>query len=790
MSLIRNKILYVCACLMLVAGLQGTWLPSAFAAGSLTLQVSPGFGGEYKDVNLVPLQITITNTGADIDGNLVLEADHSNDSTATYYVPVSIGKGTTKKVTLMVPGENLSPSDVVMFMAGEKEIARMAVGGRRVDEDNLLVGVLATDPDTANFLGALPRNVYSNPVRVVPLSGEGMPDSSATLQTIDVLVLNNFAADQLKPEQIQAIRDWVKQGGTLVMAGGTHYSKIAGAFGELSPVTVDGTASVSSLAGLAKGDQKKAVSLQQPFTLSKAAVKSGQVLYQEGSIPLFVKKPAGLGSVLYVAYDLAEEPLASWSGNGELWSGVLMKTLVSDRRESITRDGRYWNLTEAAQTFPSLQAPNFVWMAVAFAGYALLVGPIMFLVLRGKKRRGYIWGVVPVVSIATCFGLYFYGLYQHGSHVKVSTASHVELGGGGQAVVHSASAVFVPSGGDYEFRVKGSQTVLPVNINRGRGDSESVKEIWVQTSPQQSLVKFRDVEHWSIRTVYAKSVVDDTGKIESNLQYDAGKLVGTITNNTKYAWRDVKIINGRNVQDIGDLAVGASVPVNISNDFSMTGNGRDIFRAKQSLLPQEMQGSRDYRRSREFNMVQFLNERRGPYRQSQVYPVKLLGWVHEPMVDVEITGEKAKRDDLTLITTNLEIKPGKNGYVFYPAGTFEAIQKDSNASNLYEDEEGYGMDKGEITFDFPIDRQRLKVSKVYFFSFSRDKGSFDKQVYNWKTNAFDPYDKAFANDVLADDKVAQYLAADGTLRIKFINNSNDTRQLGMPSVGVEGWVVK
>ncbi|MCK9927658.1 hypothetical protein MXD62_10820, partial [Frankia sp. Mgl5] len=105
------------------------------------------------------------------------------------------------------------------------------------------------------------------------------------------------------------------------------------------------------------------------------------------------------------------------------------------RAQNVNRDGRYWQLVQAAQTFPSLQAPNFLWLAVAFGGYALLVGPIMFLAFRGKKRRGYIWGVVPVVSIITCFGLYFYGLYQHGSDVKVSTTSQIDLGGTGQAVV-------------------------------------------------------------------------------------------------------------------------------------------------------------------------------------------------------------------------------------------------------------------------------------------------------------------------------------------------------------------
>ncbi|WJH34629.1 hypothetical protein N6H14_33565 [Paenibacillus sp. CC-CFT747] len=39
------------------------------------------------------------------------------------------------------------------------------------------------------------------------------------LDGLDMLVLNDVATDQWKPEQIEAIGSWVKRGGQLVLAG-------------------------------------------------------------------------------------------------------------------------------------------------------------------------------------------------------------------------------------------------------------------------------------------------------------------------------------------------------------------------------------------------------------------------------------------------------------------------------------------------------------------------------------------------------------------------------------------
>lgn len=787
MNVIIRSLLFLCICLPILTGIAGIHPIPAFAESAIKLQVNPGIGGEYKEVELIPLQVTITNSGDDMEGTLVLEAKRGNESAATYYQPVSIGKGSTKKVTLMVPGFNLLPSDVVTFQQGETELARASIGGRRVDPDTLIVGVLATDPDTANFLATLPRKSFSA-VRVISMNPEEITTSQG-LQMVDILLLNNFSADRLNAEQIEAIKSWTKQGGTLLLAGGAHYSKAASQFADLSPVTVEGTAAVTSLTSLQQVNKEKAIALEQPFTLSRATVKSGKVLYQEGNIPLFVLGNANKGNVLYAAYDLTEEPLASWSGNSDLWAQLLPQVVDRSKlREDMDFHYRYYQLTNASEAFPSLQPPNFLTLAVAFAGYALFVGPILFLIFRSKKARGYIWGVAPGVAILGCLSIYLYGYIERGPDVKLANISYINLDRSGQAEVTSATSIFVPSGGDYEVRIKNSDSVLPVRRDY-RGDSEErVGDTWVNAAANQAAVQFKGVEHWSIRSLITKRTIPDIGQIESNLVYENGKLVGTITNKTKFSLRDVKLINERNVQDVGTLAAGESVQVSITNDFASMNVNRDNAPARQNLLPNGIKSEKEYRRSREFRMLQFIDRDEPINADYWQYPVKILGWAEQPVVEAEVVGEKSGNTDLTLITSDLEVKPGANGYVFYPAGTFDA-RRIADSGEIEEDGGGYHVAQGEITFDFALQKENLKIDKIYLFTWSYDRAFLDKQVFNWNTQTFEPYDKVFQGQTLSGDKLVQYLSPEKTLRIKFINSSTDHKHLGEPAIGVEGWVV-
>ncbi|HZG17695.1 MAG TPA: hypothetical protein VE710_22165 [Candidatus Bathyarchaeia archaeon] len=778
------KIMLACLCLFI--GQEWSKPMKAEAQGLIKMEVQAGIGGDYKEADLIPIQVTVTNQGEDVSGEIVIASPDNDILTATYYQPLAIGKGTTKKVSMLVPGRNLKTTDVVQFMQDGKQLARASITGRRFSPDSFFVGVLAADPDTANFLGTLPKASFSAQVRMITLNDEVLPTDSRSLGMFDMLVINNFATDRMQAEQIRAIKDWVHRGGLLVLAGGSHFEKGGDAFQDISPVRVDGVTTFPTISSLVQGERKP-IAFTQPFTVSRGQLMHGQVLYQESGVPLLAHQEVGQGKVLYVAYDLIEEPLASWSGNSSLWSEILQKTRgKADPMEGVETAHQFWPIINAAERIPTLTAPSISWLAILFGIYALVAGPILFFVMRDKKKRTLIWGIVPALAIVMCVTIYLFGIFQRGTQVLVHNVSYLELDTSGRAEAATSSAMFVPTGGDYEVNLPDSELLVPVHRRYRGNDEKLMQNTWVNTSATQREVRFLDVEHWSIRSILTQKVVPDAGSLVPDLMYQDGKLVGTVTNQTKYLLRDVKIANGRIIQDLGTLKPGQTVKVEVGSDPNRRLN-RDAYLYLKSLLPEHIKKEQNPESSREYGTLEMLERKNG---LSMNEPVRMFSWTEDPIVKMDVNGEETKKYDLALITAPLQIKPSPDGYVLYPQGTFTPVMV-SNSNEAEDVGNGFIMEEGEIQLEVDTKKdknQAFTVSKIQIFTWSDDNTSFKKQVYNWRTKKFDEFDKAFVNNTMTEDKVKTYLSPEGKLRLSFSHQYQESRHLGYPEISVEGWV--
>ncbi|MET3292806.1 UNVERIFIED_CONTAM: hypothetical protein ABID98_005503 [Brevibacillus sp. OAP136] len=775
---------------MLVACLLDPLLPRAFAEQAIQLSVTAGIGGDYRESDTIPVQVTVMNGGGtDVEGNVVIATGNGSDLfSAAYYQPVSVAKGATKQVTILVPGTEIGPNSYVAVQQNGETVAKTTIGGRRYSQDSLLIGVLASDPDTANFLGTMPKNKFSEQVRVLPMKAEQVPQAAAQLGMLNMLILNDFALDSLNEKQIQAIKEWTQNGGMLILAGGATYAKSAGALAELSPVAVTGVGSVSKLSGVTV-EKEQPVQLPSPLIVSMGTVKEGRLLAAEGTVPVTAVRSVGQGKVLYVAYDLAQEPVASWSGNSRYWADLLTKAFGSSLYAHMNNPANdIWALDNASDRIPALKLPEVPWLALYFGLYALLVGPVFYYVLRKKRKQSYMWGIVPAFAVVAGVGIFAYGAAQRGSGMVLHSTGYLQFTQAGQAKGIEVASAFVPRSADYEAEVKGSGRVWPI-IN-GRGNEVEPK-VWISAQNDHTTAQFRDVEFWSVRKLGMMTSIPNAGSFVSDLSYRDGKLSGTVTNRTQYPLHDVKIIAGQTIQPIEDLAAGASVKVDLSfNAQAQIAPGRRLYSSKNNLIPQAVQNNSNAEDSREWMMLDILDQGRQNALDNS-NGVMLMGWSDMPINDVEMKRETVRKEHLTLVTSPLSIKPSPDGTVFYPAGTFQAIMTESTAETD-ELDNGYQMRAGDITFEFHLqeENQQLQVSKLYIYTWSEDKTLFDKQVYNWQTKTFVPFDQAFADNKLEGAKIGTFLSPDGVLRVKFSHSRDEYRHIGTPVVGVEGKLVK
>lgn len=784
----KRWLLAFCAFLLLVAGVPLGLTGTALAEGSIQLGVTVGIEGKYREMGMVPVVVTVRNGGADIEGDLYVATGERGDSRfeVANYQPVSIASGVTKQVTILVPGSELDSRSFVALMQNNKIIAQTPVTGVSYSEDTLMIGVLAENPDTANFLGVLPKGSIHNPVQLLTMKADNMPVTGTQLQMLNMLVINNFALDSLNEQQIKAIRDWTNSGGMMILAGGAQYKKAGGVLSDLSPVEVTGVSSVQTLSSL-KADKTNLIALTSPFTVSNGTVKAGKVLYSEGNIPLMVVHNVGAGKVLYVAYDLAAEPVASWAGNSRFWADTLVKafgSFINTSNRSMIDN--VWPLHDAADRVPSLKIPEVGWFAVFFGIYALVVGPVLFYILRRGRKQSYMWVIVPALSVLAGIGIFSIGAIQRGVGVKLHQVGYVELQNNGQANAVSVTALFVPSNDDYRLTIKGEGITQPVT----EGDYiDQIPRTWISIQPDQTHIDFRDVEFWSMRKVATEQSLSDVGKIESNLSYENGALKGTVTNHTKYSLRDVTISTGMQVQEFPQLAAGSSIEVNLPFAPQQQARRNQHRMNMGHALPQYMQSNGYERETREqliVEMLDMLDRRSGP---SEV--VKLVGWTNEQVVEAVVPNENTENSSIAMVTSTLQVNPSKDGQIYYPTGSFDVTMSGSSVP-VDDFGDGFRLPAGDITFDINLNQegQELAISNLYLYTWSEDNTTFGKEVYNWKTKAFEPFEKAFMNNVMTSDKTTTYVSGDGIVRIKFAHQFEDDRHIGVPSVSVEGKVSK
>jgi hypothetical protein len=579
---------------LFIAIVWGWIAPQPLRAEEVPLQmlIQPAFDGQTKNGAWTSVTFTITNSGSDVSGDLAVQVNLGyGGKDVTYHTHVDLPKGTTKSVTMDLPGFGYSKrNNMVAFY--KDSIVRghaMPIEGGTPSIDTVLlqdgtvrVGILARDPDTLNFLALLAQKGYQ--VQTLPLKAEQLPAGGMALDQLDALVVNDFASDALKPEQTKTVDDWVKRGGLLVLAGGAGYMKSAGPFEAMSPVQYKGTSQLSSLGQLAQLGGKPIELGQNSFTVSTADLRDGRSVVVENGIPLLATRSYGAGQVWYAAYDLALAPVAAWPGNPTLWETVLADKLTKagsgvKYRSPMMGSNPDWEMSNALDYFPALKAPSFGILVLVILVYSLIIGPLLYFVLKRMDRRGWAWFLVPAAAVLCTIGVYTVGASGRSSTIAQSMQI-VQLDGQGSGTKAEAISVFVPRGGTYQLELGAGVYPITFNMEGGfspNGQLNGAAETFFASSNGQWTARFTHVPYWSIRKVWTQTpAMEQLGSLEAKLQFNGGIVSGQITNKTKESLSDVAFIAFQQVILLGELQPGETKPINGAVNTQTMGFGLDL----------------------------------------------------------------------------------------------------------------------------------------------------------------------------------------------------------------------
>src|SRR5215831_1849985 len=310
---------------------------------------------------------------------------------SAYQVHLTVPSRTSRTVAVLAPD---------FFNVIEADMGGRALDAQPVDHPTVIPVAVVSDVETAahSILGLhfdrfTPKAVAFN-------SAREFPTSPLLLAGYTTVVIEQFDSASLSQTQVQALRDFVGFGGTLVVAGGSDWRRsVAPLPAELLPIRPQSTATVS-LAPLAALSGATVDARAVPAATGSLASGARSLLDSADGAPLVAELTYGAGKVLELAYD------PSGDGTGQTpyatlgWTQALGRSIEQVpgsgpmATSMLGPDPGFTALLPSAGDAP---LPPLWLVGVVLLAYVLIAGPLGYLLARRRLGRpALFWAAVPL----------------------------------------------------------------------------------------------------------------------------------------------------------------------------------------------------------------------------------------------------------------------------------------------------------------------------------------------------------------------------------------------------------
>lgn len=544
-------------------GVHPVILAEAKSMDTVSMTTSVGFSGYFNKQNWVPVTVSLHHSGKAQMAYLVLQVHESLPAnrliSGTLEWPVWLPANGTLSRQISVPGMVINGESQLICDIQGKSVARSTLNGNSVGNVSL-VAVLSKHMENAAFLTGSSNG--SSPVQPVAVNPSVFPDSSNLLNGVTAVAASPDALRSLSKAQKLALLTWTKLGGMVIVTGTQN---VDGWWARYVPIQAGVSQQVS---GVGLG-----IFANTPNPLNeKVAVESGPLSPQailwasDGSIPLIAALPVGRGQIWQTSFLPSDPVLLGWSGNPALWSSVLQNgtSHTQSALVPLLQPDGVLSLAAASDALSPLRVPSLKTWAIVFLIYVVLIGPILFAILRRFQRAAWAWVILPLVSGLTTFGIYSFGLMVRPHGLLNEGVGVLELAGDGTAESYGIQAFTSPFKGGLKFQIGQPMLALPMATEEGIlpvGQASVLND-------RMTRVTFNNLARWSVHYVYAAGSLQNQGEIQSQLTASFGLLFGTVRNNTPYPLQKLALLWQGRMYQLGNIGPGQTMIVDQSTGAS------------------------------------------------------------------------------------------------------------------------------------------------------------------------------------------------------------------------------
>lgn len=780
-------------------------------SAGIEINAHAAFDGYFKYSEWLPIWVELENNGADVEAEVQVQIQTSAGN-MSYVAPVSLPTTSRKRLPVYIRANNFSREIKVNVVGKDSLLASQTVAVNPQPPIAFLIGLVSPERGALAQLNGIELPGTQRPKFLIDIPLQDLVERQEGLRSFDILVINDTDTSSLTPEQVTAIEGWVRQGGRLVIGGGSGAQKTASGLSEaMLPVQPTTTLELGSVTGLEQFAMGSEIRIPGPFIVATGTILSGKVLAYQEQTPLIVEKNLGSGNIDFVALDLSATPFDAWNGTPSFWETLVgpgaaypnwLPPDMSARQQLISQ------MPYALSNLPMLDLPSTQGLAVLLGFYIILVGPVNYLVLRWQKRLHWAWITIPFVTIIFSIGAFSLGYILHGNDLFLNKIAITRLQPDGKAYVDSYMGLFSPAQSAYEIEVQGdvllsALTDLYYDPWSSQGIPSTQGMSFIQGT--QGVVRGLAVNQWSMQSFAAEGLLIDFGKLTTDLRLEGTALVGTARNESDYLVLDAVLILGKRFTRLGDLQPGSEVQVNFDlADFSELRFGPSIsymlFEDQfNSAGPNGPPRAVELKRSildAVFSQFQYSIPGKNlpsPNTGSGPDPLKniiLLGWLDQAPPETLVAGTHPAEQTTALLyaTVGYQIP---SGAITLPIGLIPGALTELPSEGGGCGETGTTavyIGRGQAGFEFyvPVEEQALQIDTLKI-SIMTDSGWWSApeiEIYDWETDEWRRLNGVEQGTNLIPN-AASMVSPNGVVKLHLISEGNSQGCFYL-SLGLEG----
>lgn len=789
----------ITALTLLVMLMMSFLLPStqAQAAAPLEVKATAGISGKAKYQSVVPLQVTVKNNGADFSGDMAINSSNSYEAASALVVPIDIAAGEEKTFTFYLDGladNGYSDADLFAFYEGNIEKGKkIAYKGTKRLQSNFLdptstfVYTLTDKSDRLSALLRLSSFVPQNNVEIFninQLKDYTFPEDEQGLAMANVIVVDEVAIADLAQKQQEALLKWVQDGGTLLLGATDQVDATAGVFKDYLPMSLSQeTTSISAetLTKLSGGGI-----FTQPISIHTATNLEGSLpVLTENNVVLASKKKIGSGEIIQTAFSLGDQPLASMDGYAALLAKMIDIQSISQHgmmnQGQSPLDQISYELRNINELFPSFEV-SVSYMLIVIILYIIIIGPVLYFVLKKVDKREHAWWIIPVFSIVLSIGLFIVGAKDRIVQPQVQQSAFYKVNEDSSLNGYYVESILTNRSGNFVVNTDKNTTAVAMrNYNNFTGTVGDLHESsYIKENASGSTLTLRDLNYWSVQSFGGKTSAQNIGKMDVDITLKNEKLTGTIKNNFPFELKDVTLISGVKEVKLGDIKANGTLQVDKELKTTVL-QKPSVFNNYNYSYPSQKDEVDPMR-------VERMKTLALPLVENDRQPI-LTAWTDQAIVGAELE-TSANMSPITMLVQPFKGKVELSGPFTMKRNNFTYSLNSLSASGYFDkiDEElnNWYLSDGlyELTMAMPDQFMDAVESLNELTISNKDVKRMQLSIWNNATNMYEPL---VDTKQVFTDNIKNYINQDSEVRLEIKYGPDPTgEQTKLPEIELKG----